>query len=185
MDHWTTDKAITEPLCTDQRQSELPLFWLEGVLPIGQALSVNTDYLIISLVSMNPVKRNPILLQSLLTEQQMRVLLPLLNQPRSCPHEILLASLFCSWRRLLTGIFSTQGTGRDEWLAVVRESTVLLERAQAQGTLRKELKQLYNALSELRAKLRPFGVGIANCTSGAAYALIMLPAPLQQAHESA
>jgi hypothetical protein len=46
--------------------------------------------------------------------------------------------------------------------------------------LRKELKQLYNVLSELRAKLRPFGIGIAICTSRTAYALIALPtSPLE------
>jgi hypothetical protein len=181
MDSRTTNKAITGPLFTDERESGLPLFSLDGVLPAGQALSVNTDCLIISLVSTHPEHGNPILLQSLLTEQQLRVLLPLLKRPRSCSYEFLLASLFCSWR-LLAGLFSTQGTVRDEWLAAVEETAVLLERAHTQGTLRKELKQLYNVLSELRAKLRPFGIGIAICTSRAAYALIALSTSPQEAY---
>jgi hypothetical protein len=176
MDHWSMNKTITRPLIIDERKGELPLFSLDGVLPIDQALSVNTDCLVISLVSTRSVNGNPILLQSVLTEQQMRVLLPLLKWPHSCSHELLLASLFCSWRQLLAGFFSREGTARDEWLAVVQETAELLERTQMQGTGRKELKQLYNALSELRAKLRPFGLGIAICTWGAAYALIALPA---------
>jgi hypothetical protein len=44
------------------------------------------------------------------------------------------------------------------------------------------LKQLYNALSELRTKLRPFGLGIAVCTSGVAYALITLPTSPQEVY---
>jgi hypothetical protein len=182
MNHRTTNKANTGPLFTDEQESELPLFSLDGVLPAGQALSVNTDCLVISLVSTHSEHGNPILLQNLLTEQQLRVLLPLLKQPRSCPHEFLLASLFCSWQQLLAGLFSTQGTARDEWLALVQEAAVLLERAQMQGSWRKELKQLYNALSELRTKLCPFSLGIAICTSGVAYALIALPASPQEAY---
>jgi hypothetical protein len=181
MNHRNRNKAITGPLLTDEQESELPLFSLEGVLPAGQALSVNTACLVISLVSTHSVQGNPIVLQSLLTEQQLRVLLPLLKQPRSCSYEFLLASLFCSWQ-LLPGLFSTQGTVRDEWLALVAETAELLGRAQMQGTLRKELKQLYNVLSELRAKLRPFGLGIAICTSRVAYALIALPTSPQEAY---
>jgi hypothetical protein len=48
---------------------------------------------------------------------------------------------------------------------------------------RKELKQLYNALSELRAKLRPFGLGISISTCGSAYALIPLPLSQGEVHE--
>jgi hypothetical protein len=181
MNHWAMNKTITKPLLTGERGGELPLFSLDGVLPAGQALSMNTDCLVISLVSTRPVSGNPILLQSVLTEQQTRVLLPLLKWSHSCSHEILLASLFCSWQQLLAGFFSTPGTARDEWLATVQETAELLERTQMQGMGRKELKQLYNVLSELRAKLRPFGLGIAICTWGVAYALIALPASQQEA----
>src|SRR6184192_4423165 len=173
------NKAIIVPPCTDEWEGELPLFVLDGLLPVGQALSVNTDCLIVSLVSTKTASTNPILMQSLLTEMQLRSLLPLLKSPRCCSHEILLASFFCSYRGLLAGLFSAQPAPRDEWLAVVQETGVLLARAQMQGTWRKELKHLYNVLSELRAKLRPFGLGIAISTSGVAYALIALP-PLEQ-----
>jgi hypothetical protein len=36
----------------------------------------------------------------------------------------------------------------------------------------------------LRAKLRPFGLGISISTCGSAYALIQLPLPQQEVHES-
>jgi hypothetical protein len=176
----TMNRAIIVPPCADEWKSELPLFALDGLLPVDQALSVNTAYLIVSLVSAGTASTNPILMQSLLTEMQLRLLLPLLKSPRCCSHEILLASFFCSYRGLLAGLFSAQPAARGEWLAVVQETGVLLEHAQMQGTWRKELKHLYNVLSELRVKLRPFGLGIAICTSGVAYALIALPASKQE-----
>jgi hypothetical protein len=171
------NKAIIVPPCAYEWEGELPLFVLDGLLPAGQALSVNTACLIVSLISTRTASANPILMQSLLTEQQLRLLLPLLKSPRSCSHELLLASFFCSYRGLLAGLFSAQSAARDEWLTVVQGTGMLLERAKMQGASRKELKQLYNVLSELRAKLRPFGLGIAICTSEVAYALIALTLP--------
>ena len=160
---------------TDELEGELSLFSLDGLLPADQALSVNTECLIISLISTNPTSRNPILLQRLLTEAQMRVLLPLLQSPHYCPHQILSASLSCSYRALLAGLFSSKCTATKEWLAIVQKANLLLEQAQVQGTWRKELKQLYNVLSELRPKLHPFGLGISVSSAGAAYVLVSIP----------
>jgi hypothetical protein len=171
---------IVLPLA-EERESELLLFSLHGLLPVEQALSVNTDCLVVSLVSTNAASGNPILLQRSLTDLQMRILLPLLESPRYCPHEFLYASLCYSHQRLLAGLFSPQRAAREEWLAAVQEARLLLECAQARGTWRKELKQLYNVLSELRPKLHPFGLGITICTSGSAYALVALPTSEQQA----
>ena len=72
------------------RVDDLYFFPLERLLPAGQALSVNTTNLIISLVSTNSANgNNPILLQQSLTETDMRLLLVLLESPyfvhrRSC-----------------------------------------------------------------------------------------------------
>jgi hypothetical protein len=172
--------SIVPPL-TDERESELPLFSLDGLLPPGQALSVNTDCLVVSLVSTHAVSENPILLQRSLTDLQMRLLLPLLESPHYCPHEVLYSSLFCSYQGLLAGLFSPQRAAGEEWLTVMQGARSHLECAQALGTWRKELKQLYNVLSELRTKLRPFGLGITIFTSGSAYALIALSPFYQQA----
>ncbi len=160
---------------TEELEGELSLFSLDGLLPVGQALSVNTECLIISLISTNSMGGNPILLQRLLTEAQMRLLLPLLQSPHYCPHQVLYASLSCSYRGLLAGLFSSRCTATREWQAIVQKANLLLEQAQVQGTWRKELKQLYNVLSELRPKLHPFGLGISISAAGAAYVLISLP----------
>jgi hypothetical protein len=160
---------------TDELEGELSLFSLDGLLPVGQALSVNTECLIISLISTNSMGGNPILLQRLLTEAQMRLLLPLLQSPHYCPHQVLYASLSCSYRGLLAGLFSSKYTATREWQAIVQKANLLLEQAQVQGTWRKELKQLYNVLSELRPKLHPFGLGISVSSAGAAYVLVSIP----------
>jgi hypothetical protein len=175
--------VITVRPFADERLGELPLFFLEGLLPADHALSVNTHCLIVSLVLPNSTSGNPILRQRLLTESQMRLLLTLLQSPHYCPHEVLDACLFCSFRGLLAGLFSSEHIAREEWLTAIRETRLLLEHAEAQGMWRKELKQLYNALSELRARLRPFGLGISISTCGLAYALIPLPVSRQEVHE--
>ncbi len=159
----------------NQWEDDLLLFPAEGLLPSGQALSVNTTYLIVSLVLTNSTSENPILLQRLLTELQMRLLLPLLESPHYCPHEVLYTSLFYSYRGLLAGLFSSNGTSREEWQAAIERNRVFLQHAYKLGTRKKELKPLYNALSKLRSKLRPFGLEIAISTSGSAYGLISLP----------
>ena len=174
---------ITVPEFTDEQRGELPLFDLEGLLPVDQRLSVNTHCLVVSLVLTNSTSGNPILRQRLLTDIQTRLLLTLLKSPHYCPHEVLYASLFCSFRGLLEGLFSSENIPREEWLTAIRETRLLLEQAEVQGMWRKELKQLYNALSELRAKLRPFGLGISISTCGSAYALIPLPLPQWEVHE--
>jgi len=173
------EEAIKAQWPSNERKDDLHFFPLEGLLPAGQALSVNTAYLIISLVSTNSVSGNPILLQRLMTELQMRLLLPLLESPHYCPHEVLYASLFYSYRGLLAGLFSSDCTAREEWQTTIEEKRVFLQRAHESGSLKRDLKPLYNALSKLRSKLRPFGLEIAISTSRSAYALISLPVPRQ------
>ncbi len=165
---------MTVQSITTLRERDLHLFPLEGLLPAGQILSVNTTYLIVSLVSVTRVNGNPILLERSVTEPNMRLLLPLLDFPHYCPHEILRASLFYSYQRLLAGLFSTESIAKEEWLATIEEQRLLLERAQELGAWKKVLKPLYKALSELRSKLHPFGLEIAISISSSAYALMAL-----------
>jgi len=177
------EEAIKVQGSFNEREDDLRLFPLEGLLPAGQALSVNTAYLIVSLVLTNSVSGNPILLQRPVTKLQMRVLLPLLEFPRHCPHEVLYTSLFYSYRRLLAGLFSSDSTARKEWLATIENKRTLLQHAKELGTWKRDLKPLYNALSKLRPKLRPFGLEIAISASRSAYALIPLPASQQGGEE--
>jgi hypothetical protein len=162
-------------------ESEQYLFPLEGLLPAGQALNVNMTYPIITLVSTSAMIGNPMLLQRSLTECEMRLLLPLLAFPHCCPYEFLRSSLFCSYERLLTGLFSSEGPARGEWQTTVAEQRLLLQCAQEDGTWKKALKPLYNTLSNLRPKLRPFGLEIAVSASRSAYALISLSVAQPQA----
>src|SRR5258708_21903226 len=113
----------------NQWEDDLLLFPVEGLLPSGQALSVNTTYLIVSLVLTNSTSENPILLQRLLTELQMRLLLPLLESPHYCPHEVLYTSLFYSYRRLLAGFFSSNSTASEEMQDTIDVKPLFLLRA--------------------------------------------------------
>src|SRR5260370_18917307 len=130
----------------NQRGDDLLLFPLEGLLPAGQALSVNTTYLVVSLVLTNSTSENPILLQRLLTELQMRLLLPLLESPHYCPHEVLYTSLFSSYRGLLAGLFSSNITAREQWHATIEEKRVFVQRALESQTRKRWLEPVYNAL---------------------------------------
>jgi len=165
-------------------ENDLRFFPLGGLLPAGQALSVNTTYLILSLVSADSVNGNPILLQTPLTETDMRLLLSLLESPHYCSQEVLRASLFCSYPGLLAGLFSSEAATGGEWQSAIEEQHLLLQRAQQLGTWKKELKPLYNALSNLRSKIHPFGLEIAIFASCPAYALMPLPQPQQPTRRS-
>jgi hypothetical protein len=162
------------------REDGLHFYPLEGLLPAGQALSVNTTSFIVSLVSTNSVNSNPIQKQQLVTETDMRLLLLLLESPYYCPQEMLRASLFSSYAGLLYGLFSPQTVARAEWQSTIAEQRLLLQRAQELGTWKKELKPLYNVRSKLRSKLHPFDLGIALCSSCSAYALMPLPRSRQR-----
>jgi hypothetical protein len=169
------EKTMTVQLITTIWEDDLRLFPLEGLLPAGQALSVNTTYLIVSLVSTFSVSSNPILLERPVTETNMRLLLPLLESPNGCPCDILRSSLFCSYKGLLAGLFSFESAAQIEWQTTVAEQRLLLQQAQKQGTWKRELKPLYNALSDTRPKLHSFGLEIAISASCSTYALMALP----------
>lgn len=169
------EAAINVQYFLNKREDGLRLYPLEGLLPIGQALSVNTSHLVISLISRNSANGNLILLQRRLAEPQMRLLLTLLQSPSYSPHEILYASLFCSYQGLLEGLFFSRDLPGEEWQSTIEEKRGLLQIAHKSGTWKRDLKPLYNALSKLRDILRPFGLGISVSASGAAYALISLP----------
>ena len=165
-------------------QDDLCFFPLEGLLPAGQALSVNITYLIVSLVSTNSMNGSPILRQQSLIETDMRLLLLLLESPYYCPQEVLRASLFCSYSGLLAGLFSPETSARAEWQATLEEQHQYLECAQELGNWKKALKPLYNALSKLRFKLHPFGLEIVLIEACSAYALMPLRLPQEHARSN-
>jgi hypothetical protein len=169
-------KAMTGILSSlNEWEHELHFFPLEGILPVDQALSINTAYQIVALIERKSANGNPIRLQKLLTGPQIRLLLPLLQSPHYCPHQVLYASLFCSYQGLLAGLFSTDNMATKEWVDTLEESRVRMQHAHELGNWKKELKQLYNTLSDLRIKLRSFGLGITVSATESAYTLVSLP----------
>jgi hypothetical protein len=178
--HPRREKSMKKPRQMQRgREDDLRFFPLEGLLPAGQALSVNITYLIVSLVSTNSMNGSPILRQQLVLETDMRLLLLLLESPRYCPQEALRASLFCSYPGLLAGLFSPATDARAEWQTAMEEQHLYLQCAQELGNWKKALKPLYNALSKLRCKLHPLGLEIVLIESCAAYALMPLHLPQQ------
>lgn len=165
------------------QEDGLHLYTLEGLLPTGQVLSVNTSHLVLSLISRNSTNGNLILLQSRLAEPQMRLLLTLLQSPPYSPHEILYASLFCSYQGLLEGLFSPTNLCGEEWQTTIEEKRIFLQHAQETGTWKRDLKPLYNALSKLRDKLQPIGLGISVSSAEVGYVLISLPFTANGARE--
>ncbi len=161
---------------TPRREGETLLFSLDTLLPAGQALSVNVDYCIVALVCTSPTSQNPILLERPLTERAMRIFLPLLSEPHSCPHEILLASLFYpSYRAFLEGLFSNDRGAAQSWNATIQAHRQRLLQAQERKTWKQEMKPLYNVLSKIRHELHPFGLEICATPSRLGYTLISLP----------
>jgi hypothetical protein len=122
-------EAINVRRFLNEGEEGLRFYSLERLLPIGQALSVNTTYLVVSLISRNSVHGNSILLQRRLAEPQMRLLLALLQSPSYSPHEVLYASLFCSYQGLLEGLFFSRNAAGEEWQATIEEKRVCLQRA--------------------------------------------------------
>ena len=161
----------------DQEEDQPRLFPLEGVLPPGYALVVGTTTFIVSLVSTAASGGNPIVRLRVLTEPELRVLLPLLEWPSYCPYEILRASRTCGLEVLLSGLFAPL-VRRGEWQRCIREQVAILERAREQGQWKKALRDVYYALSDLRGKLRAFGLEVA--LAGEGYGLVALarPSPL-------
>ncbi len=159
------------------KEEGLRFYPLEGLLPVDQALSVNTTYMVVSLIARNSANGNPIIWQTLLTEPQMRLLLPLLQSPLYCSHHILYASLSCSYRGLLAGLFCYDSTTTKEWAATLEESRVRMRHAHELGTSKRELKHVYNTLSQLRTKLRSFGLAITVSITESAYTLVPLRFP--------
>ncbi|GCE28660.1 hypothetical protein KDA_41440 [Dictyobacter alpinus] len=134
-------------------------FDLGGVFP-GHEIMVNISSSIISLVSKERRQEGYVLSQRVLTETEMRVLLPLLTLPHCCPHEILQASYHCPFDKLVQALFSHDVTARVQWNQQVHMYRERLFLAHQQGTKRAEMRGVYNALFGLRQKLEQMGISI-------------------------
>jgi len=151
------------------------IFWLFDLsdLASGRKLLINIS---LSIVSLLPGKNDPVvgdmpgavpvLAQRILSQNEMRVLLPLLDAPTGCQQAALQASLCCSYELLLRSLFCSDAKTRAPWDALVESQRDRLARAQEKRSQRVEMRGVYNALFTLRQKLEPFGLTIRSSRDG-------------------
>src|SRR5438876_3893545 len=128
------------------------LFDLGSLLP-GRQLLVNVSIAVISLLSKESEPEVQVIAQRVLNETQMRVLLPLLAFPTSCPQEVLLASYQCTYEVLLHFFLAPDTSIVATWNTQVQQYRKLLSEAKERGTLRKEMRGVYNDIFSSRQKL--------------------------------
>jgi hypothetical protein len=146
--HNAERKAIQDFFC---------IFELADLCP-GCNLLVNVSYLILSLL---PVDQSGyVIAQRILTEAEMRMLLPLLENPTCCQQEVLQACYYCTYDFLLLYLFSPDVSTTTQWNELVQAQRERLHRAQEKKAKRTEMRGVYNALFGLRQKLEPLGLTI-------------------------
>lgn len=138
----------------------------------GHILLLNISLSIVSLLCLDGSYEHAMVAQRLLTEAEMRVLLPLLNAPTCCQQEVLQASISCTYELLLQSLLSSGGKTSSQWNELVQQQRDRLHRAQEQKTQRTEMRGVYNAMSGLRHKLEQFGLTVRSRRDGYYLALI-------------
>lgn len=116
---------------------------LPGLFAAGQTLVVNRQMRTLCLLSDSP----RIILEQLLSENEMRLMLPILQSyPHYCPYEVLLAHISSN---VVTD-------------ATIERCRLRLQEAQSRGAWQQELRPIRRALSSLRSKLHAFHLEISN-----------------------
>lgn len=152
-------RKVKTPVSFLQENSEEVLhFSLQGLLPSGHTLALNTPLGTLShLVCKDD--RPHMLMEQQFTTSEICVLLPLLDAyPYYCPYEVLLASF---------------NSGRVNEAAVAR-SRKRLQEAQEAGVWDQEMRPVRNVLSRTRLKTRSFGIEISSILE-TGYILMQLP----------
>jgi hypothetical protein len=129
-----------------ENNEEILHFSLQGLLPVGHSLALNTTLGTLShLVCKND--RPHMMMEQQFTTSEICVLMPLLESyPYYCPYEVLLASF---------------NTGRVTEVAVER-ARARLQEAQEAGVWDQEMRPVRNLLSRTRLKTRAFGIEISS-----------------------
>jgi len=140
------------------KQDLLWLCELSDLFP-GWNLLVNVSVSVISLV---PVDQNGhVIAQRILTEAEMRMLLPLLDSPTCCEQAVLQASSSCEYAFLLQVLLSSdEGIASSQWRELVKQQRDRLSLALEKKSRRTEMRGVYNALYGLRQKLEPLGLTV-------------------------
>lgn len=135
------------------------LFDLADLCP-GRKLLVNVSTSIVSLLPGNGDPDEYVIAQRILTEAEMRMLLPLLDSPTCCQQEVLQASYSCTYDFLLQAMVSPNGKTNVEWNDLVQQQRDRLHLAQQKKAKRTEMRGVYNALFSLRQKLEQLGLTV-------------------------
>src|SRR5206468_572635 len=134
-------------------------FSLQGLLPLGYILTLNTTLGTLSLL-MSKGDRPLMLAEQQFTTSEMCVLMPLLESyPYYCPYETLLASWSC-------------GRVTDAIIAKCRKR---LQEAQEAGIWDQEMRPVRNVLSRTRLKTRAFGIEISSILETGYILMYLLP----------
>ncbi|HEY4385332.1 MAG TPA: hypothetical protein VGN34_12805 [Ktedonobacteraceae bacterium] len=140
-------RKVKPPMSAAQENEEEILhFSLQGLLPVGHSLALNTtlgtlSHLVIS-------QDRPLMVQEQqFTTSEICVLMPLLEAyPYYCPYEVLLASF---------------NNGRVTEITIARSRKRLLD-AQEAGVWDQEMRPVRNVLSRTRLKTRAFNIEISS-----------------------
>lgn len=138
-------RKVKVPISSTREVAEEVLhFSLQGLLPIGHILALNTTLGTLSHLVVRQ-ERPHMLAEQQFTTGEIGVLMPLLEAyPYYCPYEVLLASF---------------STGRVTELTVER-SRQRLQEAQEAGVWDQEMRPVRNILSRTRFKTRALGIEI-------------------------
>ena len=135
-------------------------FTLQGVLPVGHTLVLNTKSGTLSHLAIDG-DRARLMMQQQFTNSEISVLLPLLEQfPHYCPYEVLFASFYDNSITELT----------------VAHCRQRLQKVMEAGTWDQEMRPLRNVLSRARLKIRVFGIDISSILE-TGYILMVLSTP--------
>ena len=120
-------------------------FNLQGALPEGHTLVLNTLLGTLSYLYMAQGKWPRMLVQQQFTNSELSLLRPLLEHyPHYCPHEVMFANFY-------------NGSVTEKTIARARER---LQEALDYGTWDHEMRPVRNVLSRTRLKLKDFGMDI-------------------------
>jgi hypothetical protein len=137
---------------------EILYFSLEGTLPAGHTLVLNTRLGTFSYLSRG-IDRPRLEIQQQFTSSELSLLCPLLEMyPHYCPYEVMFASFY-------------NGTITD---AIVEQYRQRLYEALEADVWDQQLRPIRNVLSRTRIKLRPFGIDISSILE-TGYILLVTP----------
>jgi hypothetical protein len=151
------------------------LFYLFDLIHLfpGHKLLVTISSSIVSLLTLDYDPDECVVIQRMLTEAQMRMLLPLLDAPACCEQEVLQASYACTYEFLLQSLVFSKKEVNPQWDELILAQRERLALASTKKAKRTEMRGVYNALFGLRQKLEHLGLTVRSSRDGYYLALLV------------